>query len=154
MSLTALVLFVFTALMTMSNVAGFPVVSLNPTNGTQGTEVRITGIGFTPSGQINANLWNGTTATSFTADVNGNLNTTVTVPAVAIGVYIFRIVDVATNDTALASFIVAQSNLPTPSVPEISSIALVLSTLIAGSALLVVARKKVHQQSAKRNRRL
>ena len=132
----------------ISCVYALPTVTLTPTSGPQGSTVMISGSGFTPNGQVSVGLWNGTTTSSYTADVNGNLNETVTVPSVATGIYGLNFTDVSNGRTTLVTFNVTQSNLPTntpsPSstIPEFPILAVGLVVLMAGSAIGWIAIKK------------
>lgn len=148
-------------------VSAAPSLTLNPTSGPPGTVVTVTGSGFTPSGQINADLWNGTSAYTFTADENGNLNTTETVPPVDVGTYQFVVTDAATQSSTQTQFTVTQSSTsptptttpstsstptatssvsptPTPTVPElpILAVAAVMALLLLGAVLLTVKKTR------------
>lgn len=79
--LVALVLLALCISMPLFAVAA-PTLTLNPSSGLPGIIVQVTGSGYTPNGEIDANLWNGTSAYTFTADANGQLSTTETVPPV------------------------------------------------------------------------
>ena len=155
----SLVIFVFIILIvgsiTMQGAYATPTITLNPTSGPTGTTVHIYGSGFTPNGEIQSQLWNGTSAYSFTADASGNLNTTTVVPDVESGPYVFIVVDSSSQGTTTTQFTVTQSSTsPTPtttsstaataSVPEFQLPVAVLSLFMALSslAILMVRRRK------------
>ena len=133
-------------------------VTLNPTSGPPGTTVHIYASGFTPNGQIPTKLWNGTSAYTFTADANGVVNTTVTVPNVTPGLYGFTVTDASTSSTTQTQFTVTSSSTtPTPTstssataspspsstIPEFQSLLLVLALFIVVSvAATVMIRKR------------
>ena len=143
-----LALLVFTVSVTLTEVNALLVVAVSPSSGTQGTVVQITGSGFTPNGQIKASLWNGKTTSTFKADVNGNLNTTVTVPAVAKGLYAINVTDASSGKQTSTSFIVTQSSLPTPTTPEIPLPVFVLALLavVSLTGALLALRKRAQPQ--------
>ena len=87
-----------------------PSITLSPTSGPAGTTVHVYGSGFTANGEINSELWNGTSAYNFSADANGNLNTTVIVPSVESGLYGFTITDQSTGSSTQTQFTVTQSS--------------------------------------------
>jgi hypothetical protein len=134
-----------------------PVFPLNPTNGPPGTVVQVTGSGFTPNGDINADLWNGTSAYTFSADSSGNLNTTETVPPVDPGTYRFVVTDASTGGSTTTQFVVTESTsasptpttsssasetpAPSPSVPEFPVVTAMLMMLFLGSAIAFVGKK-------------
>ena len=144
---------------TMSGVNASPTITLNPTSGPPGTTVYITGSGYTPNGQIPTQLWNGTSTYTFTADANGNLNTTEVVPNVDPGLYGFTVTDATTQATTTTQFTVTQSTTsptPTPSssastspsttpaVPEIQPLLIVLAlfTAVSAAAILTIRKRK------------
>ena len=137
-----------------------PTMTLNPTSGPAGTTVHIYGSGFSPNGEIQSQLWNGTSTYSFTADANGNLNTTTVVPDVESGPYTFIVSDPSIQGSTQVTFTVTQSSTsatptassatsvspsPTPTVPEFQLPAIVLSLLIVISILtmLMVRKRKM-----------
>lgn len=131
------------ALMILPAAYASPTVTVNPTSGPPGTSVNVLGSGFTPNGQIQSELWNGTSAYSFAADANGNLNTTVVVPQVESGLYGFTITDVASQSTTQTQFTVTTSSASaTPTVPEFQSLVVVLILLIATSVAAISVVKK------------
>jgi hypothetical protein len=156
-----LAIFVFGLLivgsMTLPGAKAAPTITLNPTSGPSGTTVHVTGSGYTANGEIDTELWNGTSAYTFTADANGNLDTTVTVPPVEAGLYGFTVTDVATQSTTQTQFTVTQSSTsptptatsssttapsPTPSIPEFQSLLIVLTLFIAVSVAAVLMVKE------------
>jgi hypothetical protein len=157
----SLAIFVFTILVvgsiTMQGAYASPTVTLNPTSGPTGTTVHIYGSGFTPNGEIQSQLWNGTSAYSFTADASGNINTTTVVPDVESGPYVFIVTDSSSQGTTLTQFTVTQSSTsatptttsststspsPTPSVPELQLPVVVLILFIATSSLAISTIRK------------
>ena len=147
-AVTAIVAILLCFSLGISGVYGLPKVTLMPANGPQGTAVTINASGFTPNGKITVSLWNGTTTSSYTADVNGNLKETVTVPAVATGIYGLSFTDVSNGRITLVTFNVTQSNLPTtslspsPTLPEFPFFAFSLFALVAASAVGWIVFKK------------
>jgi len=139
-----------------------PSITLSPTSGPAGTTVHVYGSGFTANGEINSELWNGTSAYNFSADANGNLNTTVIVPPVEAGLYGFTITDQSTGSSTQTQFTVTQSSAsstptptsstgashsPTPATtPEFPSLLAVLTVFMAGSAVafLMVRKRKAN----------
>jgi len=126
-----------------------PTITLNPTSGPAGTVVQVTGSGYTPNGDIDATLWNGTSAYTFTADANGQLSTTETVPPVAPGLYQFIVTDSTTQSSTTTQFTVTQesgaSPTPTPSVPEFPTAVIVSMTMLLIGATTLVAKKRTDQ---------
>ena len=90
LSLTSLSVLVVSALVLgliiIPNVSAALSVTLNPTSGPPGTVVQITCSGYTPNGQVQATI-NGTVLGTKTADSNGDLNFSVTVPDFPDGTY-------------------------------------------------------------------
>ncbi len=137
-----------------------PSITLSPTSGPPGTTVHVYGSGFTANGEINSELWNGTSAYNFSADGNGNLNTTVTVPTVEAGLYGFTITDQSTGSSTQTQCTVTQSSTaptPTPTAstsashspaptatPEFPPLLAVVAVFTAGSAaaFLIVRKRK------------
>jgi hypothetical protein len=158
----SLTIFVFAVLLivgsiTTQGVYAAPTVTLNPTSGPTGTTVHIYGSGFTQNGQIQTQLWNGTSTYSFTADATGSVNTTTVVPDVESGPYVFIVIDVSSQATTLTQFTVTQSSTspsptttsstsaspsPTPSVPELQLSVVVLILFIAISSLAISTVRK------------
>jgi hypothetical protein len=141
--------------MTMSGVNAAPTITLNPTSGPPGTTVHVTGSGYTPNGSIPTQLWNGSSTYTFTADANGNLNTTEVVPNVDPGPYVFIVIDSTSQATTTTQFTVTQSTTsPTPtatssastspSVPEIQPLLVILTmfTAVSAAAILTVRKRK------------
>ena len=144
-----------------------PAITLDPTSGPTGTTVHIYGSGFTSNGQIQSQLWNGTSTYSFTADASGNLNTTTVVPNVEAGPYTFIVIDESSQADTLTHFTVTQSSTspsptttsstaaspsPTPTVPELQLPVVVLILFIATSILaisMVRKRKKLPSKHLK-----
>ncbi len=160
-NIISLAIFVFIIMVvgpiTMQGAYAAPTITLNPTSGPTGTTVHIYGSGFTPNGQIQSQLWNGTSAYSFTADATGNLNTTTVVPNVESGPYVFIVIDASSQGTTQTQFTVTQSSTsptptttsstsaspsPTPSVPELQLPVVVLILFIATSSLAVSTVRK------------
>jgi len=118
-ALTIFVGLLILGLVAMPGAKAAPSITVNPTGGPPGTVVQVYGTGYTPNGQIQTELWNGTSAYTFTADANGVLNTTVTVPPVEPGLYGFTITDVASQGTTQTQFTVTQGSAsPTPTSPS------------------------------------
>ena len=141
------------SLTTMSRVDAAPTVKISLTSGPPGTKVQATGSGFTPNGQVVATL-NGKVVKQLgtaTADANGDLSVTVTVPNVAAGTYNLQVEDVTTGSTAAITFTVTSSSSspsPTPTIPEFPSLLVILTVFIAVSlfiAVLVTVRKSKMQ---------
>jgi hypothetical protein len=156
-----LTMFVFglliVGLLMMPGAYAAPTITLNPMSGPAGTTVHISGSGFTPNGQINSELWNGTSAYSFTADANGNLNTTTTVPNVEPGLYGFIVTDASSQGTTQTQFTVTQTSTSptptttsstspssTPTVPELQLpvVVLTLFLVISSLAISIIKRRK------------
>lgn len=130
--------------------AAAPTITLNPTSGPPGTVVQVTGSGYTPNGEIEASLWNGTSAYTFTADSYGYLSTTETVPTVDPGLYQFVVTDTTTQSSTTTQFTVTQSSLtsptPTPSVPEFPIGVIITVTLLLIGTVMLGARKQINKQ--------
>ncbi|HUK85707.1 MAG TPA: hypothetical protein VLU95_07580 [Candidatus Acidoferrum sp.] len=161
-SMIPLAIFIFSLLVvglaTMPDANAAPTITLNPTSGPPGTTVHITGSGYTANGEIDTELWNGTSAYTFNADANGNLDTTVTVPPVEPGLYGFTITDAASQGTTQTQFTVTQGSAsptpttsssaspsPTSTVPEFPASMVILTLILAVSsaAFLMVRKRKM-----------
>ena len=142
----------------MPHASAAPSITLNPTSGPPGTTVHVTGSGYTANGEIDTELWNGTSAYTFSADDNGNLDETVTVPPVDAGLYGFTITDATTQSTTQTQFTVTQGSAsptpttssstspsPSPTVPEFTSSMVVLMMVIAlsSTAFLMIRKRKL-----------
>jgi hypothetical protein len=137
--------------MTMLEVNASLSVTLNPTSGPAGTTVYIYASGFTSNGAIHASLFNGSSAGDFQADANGNVNTTVVVPAVQTGLYQFIVTDESSGATTTTSFTVTSSTTtptttpaPTHAVPEFQSslVVLTLFTAVSIATIFIVRKRK------------
>jgi hypothetical protein len=161
-SVIPLSIFVFSLLVvglaTMPAASAAPSITLDPTSGPPGTIVHITGSGYTANGEIDTELWNGTSAYTFTADDHGTLDTTVTVPPVDPGLYGFTITDAFTGGTTQTQFTVTEGSAsptatmpssaspsPTATVPEfpVTMIVLTLIAAVSSAAFLMVRKRKV-----------
>ncbi len=161
-SIIPLSIFVFSLLIvglaTMPAANAAPSITLDPTSGPPGTIVHITGSGYTANGEIDTELWNGTSAYTFTADDHGTLDTTVTVPPVIAGLYGFTITDAYTGGITQTQFTVTEgsasptptmsssaSPTPTVTVPEFTSLVVVLTLIaaVSSAAFLMVRRRKM-----------
>ena len=152
LSVLTVAVFVFVLSTTMLGAYASPSIKLSPTSGPPGTVVSVTGSGYTPNGEIQANLWNGSSAYTFEADAHGDLTTSETVPPVDPGTYQFVITDVSSSAQTTTQFTVTSgsataapttaSSTPTPTVPELPVFAVVAVALIVLASAVVAARSK------------
>ncbi|HSV48835.1 MAG TPA: hypothetical protein VLH35_00840 [Candidatus Acidoferrales bacterium] len=83
------------------------IILLNSTYGAVGSNVNVTGEGFTANSLV-ALTWNGTTVATTTANAIGAFNRTITVPHACGGIYVIQALDAA-NRNATAYFILRGS---------------------------------------------
>ena len=83
-------------------------LGLNPTSGTVGESVTVTGAGFTPNGTVSIDF-SGTNVATTSADDSGAISTTFTVPSESPGSYSVTTTDAGGAGSATASFTVVQN---------------------------------------------
>ena len=122
-------------------------VTLKPTSGPPGTVVQITCSGYTPNGQVQASI-NGTVLGTKTANSNGDLSFSVTVPNYPAGTYTMISEDLTTGAQTTVQFtITSTAASPTPTVPEFPPLAIAIVAVLLTAGAFLAARKRGTRQN-------
>ena len=131
-------------------------VTLKPTSGPPGTVVQITCSGYTPNGQVQASI-NGTVLGTKTANSNGDLSFSVTVPNYPAGTYTMISEDLTTGAQTTVQFTItstaasptptATTASPTPTVPEFPPLAIAIVAVLLTAGAFLAARKRGTRQN-------
>jgi len=155
LSLTTLSVLVVSALVLgliiIPNVNAALSVTLKPTSGPPGTVVQITCSGYTPNGQVQASI-NGTVLGTKTANSNGDLSFSVTVPNYPAGTYTMISEDLTTGAQTTVQFTItstaasptptATTASPTPTVPEFPPLAIAIAAMLLTAGAFLTAKKR------------